>query len=46
MADENKTISQIKIGNYFYNIRDAQVRDVLNNITNNVVTIHSGYCSD
>ena len=46
MANENKTISQIKIGNYFYNIRDAQVRDVLNNITNNVVTIHSSYCSD
>lgn len=46
MADENKTISQIKIGNYFYNIRDAQVRDVLNNITNNVVTIHNFYCSD
>lgn len=47
MADENnKTISQIKVGNYFYDIRDAQVRDVLNNITNNVVTIHSGYCSD
>lgn len=46
MADENKTISQIKIGNYFYNVRDAQVRDILNNITNNVVTIHSGYCSD
>lgn len=46
MADENKTISQIKIGNYFYNIRDAQVRDVLNNITSNVVTIHSTYCSD
>ena len=46
MANENNTISQIKIGNTFYSIRDAQVREVLNNITNNVVSIHDFQFSD
>ena len=46
MANENNTSSQIKIGNTFYSIRDAQVREVLNNITNNVVSIHDFQFSD
>lgn len=46
MANENNTISQIKIGDTFYSVRDAQVREVLNNITNNVVSMHNFYFSD
>lgn len=46
MANENNTISQIKIGDTFYSVRDAQVREVLNNITNNVVSIHDFQVSD
>lgn len=46
MANEQiRTISQIKIGDNFYNIRDAQVRQVLTNLTNNVITFHSDYQS-
>lgn len=47
MANEQiRTISQIKIGDNFYNIKDAQVRQVLTNLTTNVITFRTFYHAD
>lgn len=35
------SISQLKIGNYYYNIRDAKVRETLSNMSDNTVSLQS-----
>lgn len=35
------SISQLKIGNYYYNLRDAKVRETLSNMSDNTVSLHS-----
>lgn len=46
MAEIKKTISQIKIGDSIYNIKDAEVREVLGNVTDNFVSLNLAYYSD
>lgn len=46
MAEIKKTISQIKIGDSIYNIKDAEVREVLGNVTDNFVALAIAYYSD
>lgn len=46
MAEIKKTISQIKIGDSIYNIKDAEVREVLGNVTDNFVALAVAYYSD
>lgn len=46
MAEIKKTISQIKIGDSIYNIKDAEVREVLGNVTDNFISLYTDYYSD
>ncbi len=46
MAETNKTISQIRIGDENYNIQDAVLRESVNNLQDNTVTFHNFYFSD
>lgn len=46
MAEIKKTISQIQIGNNTYNIKDAEVREVLGNVTDNFVALNVTYYAD
>lgn len=46
MAEIKKTISQIKIGDSIYNIKDAEVREALGNVTDNFISLYTDYKSD
>lgn len=46
MAETNKTISQIRIGDENYNIQDAVLRESVNNLQDNTVTFHNFYIAD
>lgn len=46
MAEIKKTISQIKIGDSIYNIKDAEVREALGNVTDNFISLYTDYYSD